>query len=215
MSVSSILHGAQDLAWDPLKAYNFRVVFAPDFDLGNAGKALGLSRAFGMGKALGAAAAVATASVLVGGFTSIKGAGWKTEARTVREGGVNDREYKLPGQTTCNELVLTKGLTALDPMWEWYNRALVGRVQRMNGLIFLMNDRHSPTVSTYHLPTTGIPIAMWHFTRAWPTALEGVQLDASQSLLAVQSMTLAIESIQKTVSGSSIKQAASRLGMIA
>lgn len=187
MSAAKAAQIAGGLIFDPFKAYDFRVIFIPTLGKGIAGKAV-------------SAAAGTIASVLAGGFTSVTGLGWKTDVRTVREGGVNDREYKLPGPTTCNQLVLSKGMTLLDPMWEWYSLAVAGRVQRMNGVIFLMTDLHAPTAPGSRLPTTGAPVAIWHFTRAWPTALDGVQFDASQSLLAVQSMTLAIESIKKTAS---------------
>jgi phage tail-like protein len=141
-------------------------------------------------------------TLLVGGFTSIQGMGWKTEVETVREGGVNDRVHRLPGRTTCNELVLTKGMALLDPLWEWYSLTLSGNALPMNGLIYLTMDIHTPRGWGGYRPTAAPPQlgGIWHFTGAWPTALEGVQCDASQSLLAVQKMTLSIESIKKSVS---------------
>jgi phage tail-like protein len=137
----------------------------------------------------------AAISSMLGGFTSIEGIGWKTEVRTVREGGNNSYEHKLPGHATCNELVFSKGLTLVDPLWEWYRLTAVGTVLRMNGTILLMNDLHSPTVGS--LPSFGAPTAAWNFYNAWPTALEGVNFDASQSLVAVQRLTLAIDRIEK------------------
>lgn len=170
-------------AFDPFKAYNFRVMLSPDFSTSGV---------------LGAVGAGALASVALGSFTSVAGIGWKTEVRTVREGGVNDREHKLPGQTTCNELLFTKGLTLLDPMWEWYRFTLTGRVKRMNGTIVLMSDIHTPNIGA--VPAVGVPVAAWNFYHAWPTALEGARLDASQSLIAVQQLTLAVDRIEKTIS---------------
>lgn len=186
MTVRSAANWVGGAILDPLKAYSFRLVLVPSLSQLKAHPFLSV---------------VATVlSGTVGGFTSIEGMGWKTEVRTVREGGVNDHVHKLPGRTTCNELVFTKGMAVLDPLWEWYSLTLSGQVVRMNGFVYLMSDLHTPTTGMTYMPTTGIPLAMWHFTGAWPTELEGVRCDASQSLLAVQKMTLAIDSIKKTAS---------------
>lgn len=190
---SGVLNAIGGAVSDPMKAYNFRVIVLPSW------KHLSKLPAW---LAVLEAAGAAALSVLVGGFTSIHGMGWKTEAQVVREGGVNDRVHKLPGRTTCNELVFTKGMALLDPLWEWYSLTLAGRVLRMNGLIYLTADLHSPNGGSSYVPTFGVPepTGIWHFSGAWPTALEGVQCDASQSLLAVQKLTLSIDSIRKSAS---------------
>jgi phage tail-like protein len=168
-----------------MKAYNFGVTFIPDFGGGMAGKVVG-------------AAVGALANMVVGGFMSVKGMAWETDVRTVTAGGVNDRVYKLPGRTVCKELVFQKGVTLLDPMWSWYNQTRTGHVQRMTGMIYLISDAHAnANAGSIPLPTLPTTFTQWHFTRAWPTAFEGVQLDASNNLLAMQSMTLAVESITK------------------
>lgn len=182
MGPTSILHQ------EPFRAYNFQVVLLPDFGYGMSGvsgMAMGLA-----GAAVGAVASAVLGNV-VSGFASVTGMQWQTEVRTVREGGLNDREHKLPGRTTCKELVFSKGVCAIDPMWEWYRATMSGHVQRMNGLIFLTSG--SPLSSPMSL------LGAWHFLHAWPTEFSGVQLDASQNVLAVQQMTLAVESIQKTI----------------
>jgi phage tail-like protein len=180
ISLGGAVKTLENLALEPFKAYNFRVILHPDLSSG------GLLSALATGFA---------ASLALGSFASVEGIGWNTEVHPVREGGVNDREYKLPGRTTCNELQFTKGLTLLDPMWEWYRFTISGSVKRMNGTIFLMTDAHTPKVGL--LPSLGVPTAAWHFYHAWPRALEGVRFDASQSLIAIQRLTLAIDRIQK------------------
>jgi phage tail-like protein len=179
---------ASILDQEPFRAYNFQVVLMPDFGYGKTGIA---SVAAGLAGAAAGAIASAVFGNVVSGFTSVTGMHWKTEVRTVREGGLNDREHKLPGRTTCKELVFSRGVCAIDPMWEWYRATMSGHVLRMNGLIFLTSG--SPLSSPMSM------LGSWHFSHAWPTELSGVQLDASQSLLAVQQMTLAVESIQRTI----------------
>ena len=185
-SLGGIAKTALNQAQEPIKAYNFRVILHPD--LGGSLSILG-----GIKKIVGGLGA----SVALGSFSSVEGVGWKTDVHTVREGGVNDREHRLPGRTTCNELVFSKGLTVLDPMWDWYRSTISGNVNRMNGTIFLMTDYHTPTGGLSFVPSTGIPLAAWHFYHAFPTALEGVRLDASQSAIAIQHLTVSIDRIEK------------------
>jgi phage tail-like protein len=182
MGLASLLHQ------EPFRGYNFQVVLMPDFGYGKTGMAA--LAADVAGAAVGVLASTLLGNV-VSGFTSVTGMHWQTEIRTVREGGLNDREHKLPGRSTCRELVFSKGVCAIDPMWDWYRATMSGHVQRMNGLVFLTSG--SPLASPKSI------LGTWHFAHAWPTELSGVQLDASQNVLAVQQMTLAVESISKTI----------------
>ncbi|KVO02242.1 hypothetical protein WL05_29055 [Burkholderia ubonensis] len=126
--------------------------------------------------------------IIVGGFMSIDGLQSKNEVRTVRQGGVNDVEYKLPGQVTCSDLVLKAGLTSVDPLWLWYQSALSGMVKRQNGSIYLLDDLGNTT-------------AAWNFYNAWPIEWQGPGLDAGQTVVATQSFTLAHEGIRKADGG--------------
>lgn len=123
--------------------------------------------------------------MVVGGFTSVEGLGSKTEVKTVRQGGVNNMEYKLPGQISYTDIVLKAGITALDPMWLWYQAMLDGTVQRKNGSIYLRDNQ-------------GNTSACWNFYNAWPIEWQGPSLDASQTMVASQSFTLAHEGIKKS-----------------
>ena len=86
---------------------------------------------------------VEVGGIVVGGFMSVEGLQSKNEVKTIRQGGVNDIEYKLPGQVTYSDLVLKAGMTAVDPMWSWYQAAMGGTVRRQNGstrtMIFFRN----------------------------------------------------------------------------
>jgi phage tail-like protein len=131
---------------------------------------------------------VEVGGILVGGFASVEGLQSKNEVKTVRQGGVNSIEYKLPGQTTYSDLVLKAGITAVDPMWTWYQAAMNGNVQRQNGSVYLLDDLGNTTVA-------------WDFFNAWPIEWQGPSVDASQTLVATQSFTLAHEGIRKSGGG--------------
>lgn len=139
--------------------------------------------------------------ILVGGFTSVEGLGSRVEVKTVREGGMNDKEYKLLGQITYGDLELNSGLIFLDPMWLWYQSTLNGKVKRKNGTIYLLNER-------------GIPVAWWNFYNAWPCAWEGPRFDSTQTLVATQRFSLAHEGMVKSVASTAAGAAAMAAGAL-
>ncbi|KAF1687896.1 hypothetical protein B1992_00135 [Pseudoxanthomonas broegbernensis] len=140
--------------------------------------------------------------ILVGGFTSVRGLESKMEVRTVREGGVNDKEYKLGGQVTYSDITLESGITALDPVWLWYQSTLQGQIKRRNGSIYMLNDM-------------GIPYVWYDFYNAWPISWEGPALDASQTLVATQRFVLAHEGIKKSLAATGYAAAAGTAGAVA
>jgi phage tail-like protein len=131
---------------------------------------------------------VEVGGIVVGGFMSVEGLQSKNEVKTIRQGGVNDIEYKLPGQVTYSDLVLKAGMTAVDPMWSWYQAAMGGTVRRQNGSIYLLDDMGNMTIG-------------WDFFNAWPIGWQGPGVDAGQTLVATQSFTLAHEGIRKSSGG--------------
>ena len=128
--------------------------------------------------------------ILVGGFTAVDGLEFSSEVKTVREGGVNNTEHKLPGQIVYSDLILKQGVTALDPIWFWYNATLKGRIKRKNGSIYMLDDQ-------------GIPNVWYNFFNAWPSKWQGPVLDASQSMVASQSITLVHQGIEKSIAAQS------------
>jgi phage tail-like protein len=124
--------------------------------------------------------------LLVGGFRSVRGLESKIEVKTVREGGVNDTEYQLPGQVTYSNITLEAGLTALDPVWLWYKSSIEGKAKRKNGSIYLLNDQ-------------GIPGMWWDFYNAWPVEWKGPEFDAMNNTVAAQTFVLAHEGIKKSL----------------
>jgi len=123
--------------------------------------------------------------ILVGGFTSVSGLSSKVDYLTIRQGGVNDTEYKLMGQITYSDITLESGLTALDPMWLWYQSTLNGEIKRKNGSIYLLDDQ-------------GLPATWWNFYNAWPVEWQGVSFDAGQTMVASQRFVLAHEGIKRS-----------------
>lgn len=122
--------------------------------------------------------------IIAGGFTSVTGLDITTEVDTIREGGVNDYVHKLPKWTTQSDLVLTKGQTDLDLIWNWYADVIAGKIERKNGSIYLLDDR-------------GLPAMWWDFVDAYPVKWSGPSLDAKTSLVATEALTLTHHGLTK------------------
>ncbi len=135
--------------------------------------------------------------MIVGGFTEIRGLEINTEVETIRQGGANNIEYKLPKMTTYQDLNLKYGVTAVDMIWGWYRDVIAGKIKRKNGTIYLLDANQLPAV-------------WWNFFDAWPTQWQGPSFDASADVVATQSMTLTHQGIEL----SKLSQAYSLAGAI-
>ncbi len=91
---------------------------------------------------------------------------------------------KLPGKTTYSDIVLKWGITDSDEMYQWRKSVINGSVERKNGSVVLMND-------------VGEEVTRWNFVNAWPTKWEGPSFNATADEVAVETLTLAHEGIDK------------------
>ena len=81
--------------------------------------------------------------------------------------------------------MLRYGLTKSTELWDWLQKVVHGNVERRN-------------VSVVMLEPDGIAEALrWNLIDAWPSEWEGARLDASGKELAIESMTLVFESLER------------------
>ena len=91
---------------------------------------------------------------------------------------------KLPGKTTYSDISLKWGLTDSDEMWKWREDVIKGRVERKNGSIIVLDDEGTERVR-------------WNFYNAWPTKWEGPSFDAKANDIAIETLTIAHEGIER------------------
>lgn len=172
--------------------------------------AIGINAAFTVaGKALGVRLdpygaynfLVEIEGIIAGGFTAVSGMDITTEVESIREGGVNDHVHKLPKWTTQTDIVLTKGQTDLDLLWNWYADVIAGKVERKNGSIYLLDDQK-------------LPAMWWDFIEAYPIKWSGPRLDADKSLVAVESLTLTHHGLTKPVMSQALSAVRAAAGLI-
>jgi phage tail-like protein len=102
-----------------------------------------------------------------------------------REGGDNKTLRKLPGMTKHANIVLKRGITDDRDLWAWHLQVVNGGINRKNGSIVLL-DR-----------TGKQEVARWHFYRAWPCKWTGPQLTAEGNDVAIESLELAHEGLER------------------
>ena len=101
-----------------------------------------------------------------------------------REGGENTTPRKFPGMTKYSNIVLKRGITDDKQLYDWHIKAVKGQVDRKNGSI-LMLDRG------------GQEVARWNFVRAWPSKWTGPSLTAEGNDVAIETLELAHEGVER------------------
>ena len=118
-------------------------------------------------------------------FTECTGLSIKTEAIRYREGGNNQVVHRIPGPVEYGDIKLGYGLTASTELWDWMMTAVKGRVERKN-------------VSILMLDSEGVSEVMrWDLINAWPSEWSGAPLDAMSRNVAIESLTLVFETLDR------------------
>ena len=125
--------------------------------------------------------------ILAAGFTDVSGLSIQTEVDTIKEGGVNDHEHKLPRGTKYSDITLKRGLVDCA-LWDWYqstvNSTAKEKIERKSGTISLRD--HS-----------GNTVFSWFFFDAFPSKWEGPTLNAASNTVASETLVLTHHGLQK------------------
>lgn len=120
-----------------------------------------------------------------GYFSRVTGLGLKVPCIDYREGGTPNAVRKLPGQAIVNPITLEWGVTNSRTMWDWLMSAANGTVQRKEiSIVIIGNDPNEEKVR-------------WNLSNAWACEWNGAELDASGNNIAIESMVLQAESVER------------------
>lgn len=154
----------------------------------------------------GLAAGVSLAkTALFGAFSSVSGLNAEVELEEYREGGRNTAPRKFAKWAKYPNLVLKRGVTFNTDIWDWYYATLHGAepITRKNGLI-LLSDRGGAISSATGEPSPlglplvdRLPVAAWWFHNGLPERLEGPALDAKTDEIAIETLEIAHEGIDR------------------
>lgn len=115
--------------------------------------------------------------MLVAGFSEVQGLESQIEYEEIREGGVNGYVHRLPKGVRNSSIILRRGLSSSQELWNWYSQSSLGKVVRKSGSIILY--KHD-----------GTELCRWNFFDAYPTKWSGPSLNAATSEVAIETIEL-------------------------
>jgi phage tail-like protein len=118
------------------------------------------------------------------GFQEVSGLDSSTDSVDYREGNDPNHVRKLPTLNKFSPITLKRGITDSDELWKWRSTVVNGKIARKNGSIILLDDR-------------GQEKLRWNFFNAWPSKWTGPSLNATSTAVAVETLEITIESVEK------------------
>lgn len=114
-------------------------------------------------------------------FQEVTGLTTDVNLETYNEGGENRFVHRLPGRTRYADLVLKRGMTLVSGVAAWCLDAVENfNYQPTNLLVSLLNEEH-------------LPVSSWYVVNAIPISYQISGLNAEQSQVVIESMTLRYE----------------------
>jgi phage tail-like protein len=123
--------------------------------------------------------------VTEGHFTACDGLSISVADIKYREGGNSEVVRRLPGPVEYGNIVLKYGLTASTELWTWFMTAVKGAVERRNVSIVVVDNNGIDEATRYNL------------INAWPSQWKGAPLDAMGREVAIESLTLVFETLDR------------------
>lgn len=125
---------------------------------------------------------------LAGYFTECSGIGSEhdiTEHKVVDDQG-HEITRKIPGRLKWTEVSLKRGITSAMDIWEWRDLVVQGNMDtaRKNCTITMLDRNYTP-------------VAIWHFTNAWPSKCTGPSLKSDGNDIGVEEVTLVHEGLYR------------------
>ncbi len=124
--------------------------------------------------------------VTEGHFTEVSGLGAKVTPISYREAGNSQVVHYVPGRVEYSEITLRYGVTRSRELFDWFKTGVAGHVQRKN-LSIVLFDADGTT-----------EVVRWNLVNAWATEWRGALLDAHSQEVAIESLTLVCESMDRS-----------------
>ena len=120
----------------------------------------------------------------VAGFSECSGLQMEIEVKDYAEGGRNDYLLKFPGRAKQSNLVLKRGIIDRS-LWDWYAELAAGATSLRGGTIVVRD------------PGGDEAVMEWQFQRAFPVKMQGPDLNAGQSSVAVETLELCHQGLER------------------
>ena len=122
--------------------------------------------------------------IIVGGFKSMSGMDSETEIVEFKQG--NDTVVrKKPGRTTYANIVLERGYTATDDLWQWRQNIENGKIDRRSGSIIILDQDGQTEVARYN------------FYEGWPCKWYVPDMNSDSSAMAIEKIEISCEKVER------------------
>jgi phage tail-like protein len=152
---------------DPVLNHNFLVSLIDTSSSLDAALSIGMSAIF---------------DVALGGFSECSGLEMTMKTEDYKEGGDNGGVRRFANRVEWSNITLKKGLGTHTALWDWHYGFVVGRGQRRDGLIVLLDSAH-------------LPNAVWMFTKGLPVKYTGPAMNGTQNSVAIEALEIAHEGV--------------------
>jgi phage tail-like protein len=159
---------------DPLRGFNFHISL--------------LDSTAGTGSAVTSIVLQPLVANPLAGFSECSGLEMTLETDDCIEGGRNGAVLKFPKRVRHGEITLRKGVTKNTELFDWFAGFMLGNGKRKDGVITLRD-------------ATGRPQVVWRFARGLPTKYAGPTLNALQSAVAIESISITHEGLSQMGGG--------------
>lgn len=122
--------------------------------------------------------------IVQAGFAECSGFGSEVQVVEYREGGDPTTARKLPGMAKYPDITLKWGMTDSRELYDWHLTAVNGQLERKNGSIIVLDDM-------------GQEQARWNFFSAWPSKYTGPSFNAKGNDIAIDTLTVSCERMQR------------------
>lgn len=119
-------------------------------------------------------------------FTECSGLGAKIEVIDYRAGGEGQIIRRLPGQVQYLEVTFRYGLSDSKSLFDWFIEICRGNIERKNVSVVMLGDdgqQQGP---------------QWDLFDAWPTEWRATDLNALGKEVAIETLKLAYERLERT-----------------
>lgn len=120
-----------------------------------------------------------------GHFTEVSGLEAQVTPISYREAGNSQVVHYVPGRTEYGAIVFRYGLTKSRELFDWFMTGVKGKIQRKNISVVLLDSDGTTEVTR------------WNLVNAWVTQWRGALLDAQSQEVAIESLTLVCETLDR------------------
>lgn len=124
-------------------------------------------------------------------FQDVGGLSFEIETETLREGGENRFEYKLPKRAKYPNLVLKRGMLTGKVLIDWINRA-------MNTFFTVVIYDFKPAdIIISLMDEAGTEVAIWKVIQAYPVKWSMTDLKSTENTVVVETLELAYQYFER------------------